>query len=168
MEFIKKLNSIGLLNGGTALDIGAGELFESKRLLEANYKVDAIDRIIPKTTIEGVHFIQRSIEDYTFEKKYDLIFAQNILFFTSNPLVMLEKIFTGTADGGLVCFTLLGENDEWNTKDNITCLTKEKIESFLVDSSVETIFKSEEEGLGQTMSKNLKHWHMFRYIVRKK
>ena len=55
---------------------------------------------------------------------------------------------------------------EW--EKNITCLTKEEIEKFLSDNKVEIVFKSEEEGIGQTMTGKTKYWHIYRYIIKKK
>ena len=69
MDFIKKLHSLHLLSGGTALDIGAGELFEAKRLVEAGYLVDAIDTSEPKESFPNISFSLTSIEDCTFSQK---------------------------------------------------------------------------------------------------
>jgi 2-polyprenyl-3-methyl-5-hydroxy-6-metoxy-1,4-benzoquinol methylase len=168
MDFIRKLFSIDLLSGGTALDLGAGQLEESKKLVEAGYEVDAIDIQQPEHIPEGVNFSLSHIKDYKFEKNYNLVLAQNVLFFLKNPLGVLQKLIDSTEANGLICFTLLGERDAWNDREGITCFSREDIEKYLSSTNTEIIFKQEEEGLGLSVADEIKYWHVYWYIIRKK
>ena len=168
MDFIKKLESLGMLRGGIVCDVGAGPLLnESKRLAQFGYQVDAIDIAEPKEVVPGVNFYNSQIEDFSFDKKFSLILAQNVLFFTQNPFTELKKLLEATEPAGVVYFTMLGKKDEWNGKGKVVCVEKEEIDSLLVQNNFEIVFKSEEEGLGKTMLGATKFWHMYRYIVRK-
>ncbi len=109
MDFIKKLEQLGLLNKGNALDVGAGKLNEAKKLAEKGYIVDAVDINESDVIDPSIHFYKSKIEDFNTEKKYSLIIAQNVLFFTNDPLTNLVKLFNLTEKGGYVCFTLLGK-----------------------------------------------------------
>lgn len=164
-------------NKEEALDLGAGNLIESKYLLEEGFKhVTAVDRS-PKIEVfkdeikdPGLEVKRESFADFEFSKeKYDLINAQfSLPFYGEKDFpAFMEKIINSLKPGGVFAGHLFGKNDGWNVGGSgMAFHTKEEIEALF--QGVEVIRFKEMELDGKESSGKLKHWHIFTFVVRKK
>lgn len=105
-----------------ALDLGAGNLRDSKFLLNAGFKrVVAVDkseesRFFSTPKIE-LHIM--AIEDYEPPADtFNFVFSCNTLFFvrTSQMKRLFERVLKGLRRGGVFACNLLEEKDEWVTE----------------------------------------------------
>ncbi len=160
-----------------ALDLGAGTLIESAFLLENGFNhVTAVD-----SSPQSMEFSQYlDSQKFTLETKrfddfalvpstYDLVNAQYALPFhgSVNFEDFIRNIINSLRPQGIFVGQFFGIRDGWNIPGNkLTFQTKEDVESFL--SGMEIIEFQEEEKEGNTASGNIKHWHVFHFVARKK
>lgn len=64
---------------------------------------DAVE--FANTYFDTKHFVNKSIEDLRENKKFDIIFAFEVLEHLENPLSILEKIYRLLKKGGIFCGT---------------------------------------------------------------
>lgn len=166
MSFVK--------NRDVALDLGAGALNDSKYLLEQGFsKVIAIDKTESKEILNSIpderfHFQKGDIENFSFSKdEFDLINAQFVLFFLNKDDI--KKIFVSIKKAlkkdGVFVGQLLGLRDSWGGIPNVTVLSDKEIKELLLD--FEVLHFSEEEKDKETVAGDLKHWHIFHFIIKK-
>ncbi len=117
---------------GYALDIGAGNLRDTKFLLKEGFIVTAIDpspgSVLAAEKMRDPNFtmFQGFAGAYQYpENHFSIINAQQILFhFPKDRFDFnLEKISYSLKQGGILCANFLGEKDTWNhegTKMTIT------------------------------------------------
>ncbi|MFA7216568.1 MAG: class I SAM-dependent methyltransferase [Candidatus Paceibacterota bacterium] len=159
-----------------ALDLGSGALNDVKFLVSKGFKhINAVDSkplaqdIIQNFPPEIVSYVISTFEDFDFvEDKYDLINAQYSLPF--NPQNTFERVFKSITSslktGGILTGQFFGEKDEWNVPDHkMNFQTREQAEKFL--NGLEIIDFKEEEADRPTAKGDMKHWHVFHFIVRK-
>ncbi|MEQ1500226.1 MAG: class I SAM-dependent methyltransferase [Parcubacteria group bacterium] len=159
-----------------ALDLGSGALNDVKFLVSKGFKhITAVDSkpiaqdIIQNFPSEIVLYVISTFEDFDFvENKYDLINAQYSLPF--NPEATLERVFKSILfslkNGGILTGQFFGTKDEWNVEGHkMNFHTREHVEKLL--SGLEMIDFKEEEADRPTAKGDMKHWHVFNFIVRK-
>ncbi|MEX2369233.1 MAG: class I SAM-dependent methyltransferase [Candidatus Paceibacterota bacterium] len=163
LEFTKQRNK--------TLDIGAGSLRDSLFLKSKGFReVTAIDKEIPEASAEEINFIHGKIEEFDLpQEEYDLVVAINSLPFLSNDDFknIFPKISNCLNDGGVLCFTLFGDKDGWNSaskKEKMNFHTKDNVLDMLEGFSDIKIF-IEEEREGKTVNGQKKHWHIFRVVA---
>jgi SAM-dependent methyltransferase len=160
----------------TALDLGSGALNDVRYLVSKDFAhITAVDskpvaiEIIKNFPPEIVSYVISTFENFNFiENTYDLINAQYSLPF--NPQDSLEKVFTSIIKslkkGGILTGQFFGEKDEWNIPGHkMNFQTREQTEKLL--NGLEIIDFEEEEALRKTAKGDMKHWHVFHFIVRK-
>lgn len=170
-----RLHNIKELNGGKALDIGAGNGTDTIFLSKNNYSVTAIDikteDLIEKTKdLKNVDVANENIINFEYqESEYDLIVANNSLHFIqeSDLRATIEKILKSLKKGGFFCFTLLGPEDSWSTEKNMTFIKYEEIIKLLEKQLVEFYFQSTEKGYDTTRKGVVKFWQIHRFIIKK-
>lgn len=161
---------------GEALDLGAGTLVESAFLLQEGFShVTAVD-----SSPQSIEFAKHlDPEKFTLKTEsfadfiltpntYDLIDAQFALPFhgPENFESFIKNIIDSLKHGGIFVGQFFGVRDEWNVPGKkMAFQTKEEVTDLL--SNLETIEFIEEEKDGQTAAGNMKHWHVFNFIVRK-
>ncbi len=167
---------------GEALDIGAGNLRDTKFLLENGFEVTAVDpsptsiEYASKLNNASLTMIQDKIGGYTFpENHFVLVNAQSILFHLPKERFdsVMENIRKSLRSGGVFCGDFLGTSDEWNKPEsNKTFLTKEQIEDLLKGFDIKMLKETEKDanfaysvvqGTNET-----KHWHYIKVIAIKK
>ncbi len=159
-----------------ALDLGSGALNDVRYLVSVGFKhITAIDSkpiakdIIKNFPSEIVSYTISTFEDFNFiERKYDLINAQYSLPF--NPQNTFERVFKSIThslkDGGILTGQFFGIKDEWNVPGNeMNFQTREEAENLL--SGLEIVDFQEEEADRNTAKGDMKHWHVFHFIVKK-
>lgn len=160
----------------TALDIGAGTLNDSKYLLDQGFlSVIAIDpasqfvHISALIIDERFSSIQTSAQEYDFPlDTFDLINAEYALPFITPEtfLKVWDSIHDSLKIGGIFCGQLFGNNDDWHTNAKMTFCNKREAEDLF--SRYEMIEMLEEEKDEAPTVGNMKHWHLFSFIIRKK
>ena len=170
---VKALESVADKN--KAIDIGGGALNDTRYLLEQGFDVTVIDKSplmeqesedIPN---DKLHAFTVGFEDFDFpENGYDLASAMYALPFTDPAHFdsVFTKIKGSLKMGGIFCGQFFGERDEWSTNQKMTFHTKEQAENLLSD--LEVISFKEEEKEDKTAKGDMKHWHVFHIIARKK
>jgi len=159
-----------------ALDLGAGALNESRYLLSRGFEhVTAVDKeplareIVTTLPPNSFSYIISEAETYEFPKdEFDIVNAQYSLPFV-NPN-KFEKVMEGIQlslkTSGIFVGQFFGDRDEWNIKDSgMTFHSKEAALKTLAD--FESIIFREEEADKPTAAGEMKHWHVFHFIVRK-
>jgi SAM-dependent methyltransferase len=158
-----------------AIDLGSGALNDSMFLLDEGFnKVIALDKesiaeevsaLLPKDRFE---YVIASMEEYTFDLKFDLINAQYSLPFVApaNFDRVLKEVISSLSVDGIFVGQLFGEHDEWSKNPNMTFHTKSNALNLF--SGLEVIKFNEIEKEGKTAAGTMKHWHLFEFIVRKK
>ena len=159
-----------------ALDLGSGALNDVRYLVSKDFKhITAVDSkpiaqdIIKNFPSEIVSYIISTFEDFDFaENKYDLINAQYSLPF--NPEDSFERVFksiiSSLKTGGIFTGQFFGIKDEWNIEGHkMNFQTREQAEELL--AGLEMIDFQEEEADRKTAKGDMKHWHVFHFIVRK-
>jgi SAM-dependent methyltransferase len=157
-----------------ALDLGAGELNDSKHLISIGFKrVTAVD-MDPKVSekakeisLGGFTFIMTTYDQFDFpEERYDLVNAQYALPFnppeTFNKVI--ESVIKSLKPGGVFVGQFFGERDSWNIKGS-------KKTFHTIDEAKRLIAKlriaefREEEGERPTSHGLFKHEHVFHFIA---
>ena len=160
---------------GLALDLGSGALNDSIYLLNEGFKhVVALDKepialeIANNLPPDRLEYIIESFETFRFPKEsYDLINAQYSLPFI-NPTNFNEtfkKIVESLKPGGIFTGQLFGDKDEWSKNINMTFQKREEVEELLKGLNILSF--EEEERDRPTAAKEMKHWHVFHFIVEK-
>lgn len=159
-----------------ALDLGSGALNDVRYLVSTGFKhITAVDSkpvaqdIIKNFPPEVVSYVISTFENFDFvEHKYDLINAQYSLPF--NPEVTFERVFkliiSSLKVGGILTGQFFGIKDEWNVPGhNMNFQTRVHAENLL--AGLKVIEFEEEEVDRKTAKGDMKHWHVFHFIVKK-
>lgn len=139
----------------TALDLGAGDLVDSKYLLDLGFKVVALDaspdseKFSHAITSPNFTFIRSTYDTYTFPRdSYDLATAQLALPF--NPPKSFTRVFNDLKKflktEGVFVGHFFGTRDEWNTPQSaMTFHTKTYLEKLLVGMEILVLREIEED-----------------------
>ena len=171
------VTALGFLkNRGQALDLGSGALNDSAYLVAEGFKhVTAVDKepvakeiseMLPKDVF---NYVISSFEDFNFAKDtYDLINAQYALPFIDPK--KFREVFAAIIDSlktdGIFTGQFFGDRDEWKNDTAMTFVTRALAEEYIKDLTVLSF--TEEERDKETALGELKHWHVFHFIVCKK
>ncbi len=161
---------------GSALDVGAGALVDSRYLLEEGFTaVTAFDadetsrELAAAISDERFFFYKQSFTEFQYVKEaYDLVTGQYAFSFMS--VKDFDQVFQQILDsikvGGIVTGNIFGDRDGWNNGDGTkTFLTKEDCQ--LLFSDWEILLFNEVERDDETALGVPKHWHEFEIIARK-
>ena len=171
-----------------ALDIGAGNLRDTKFLLSNGFEVTALDispeseRLAKDLNDPNLTMFAGRIGEFAFsEEHFSLVNAQGILFHIHKDRfdIVFDKIKKSLKAGGVLCADFIGEHDDWNYKDGIKyILTKEDLDKLKQDFEIKSLHdyeadESEETRLMKAVYKNkpdynAKHWHHIDIIAIKK
>lgn len=160
---------------GRALDIGAGALSNSRYLLQAGMTVDAVDtdplmaRLAARFNHPHLNAMHGDVRRIAIPSSvYALVVAIHVLPFLARvefPAV-ISAISNGLADEGILCGTLFGVRDGWAGKRAfMTFVSKSEAVSYF--AHLLPIAFSEDEYDGIDAHDRPKHWHVFRFILRK-
>ncbi len=158
----------------TALDLGSGNLIESKFLVENGFKkVVAID-----SSSETMDFLDSSLKkkiillivpfkDYQFSlNTFDLVNAQYSLPFYGKEdfATFFNRIKSSLTKNGVFVGQFFGISDGWNTSESdLIFHTREDVLLLLKDFKIIEFFEEEKDGT--TAKGDLKHWHVFHVIA---
>lgn len=161
---------------GTALDLGAGSLGDSRFLLDAGFQkviaVDAdpgVEERASKIDSEKLEVVISSFADYKFpERTFDLVNAQYCLPF--NPPEVFRRVFDNVKKslkvGGIFTGQLFGKRDGWAGTPGRIFHTKEEVGDLLAGMElVDDVKEVEQDGFAADGSP--KRWHFFIILARK-
>jgi SAM-dependent methyltransferase len=161
---------------GAALDVGAGALNDSKYLLSQGFqRVTALDKndvaqevakTLPADTFE---YIISSFEEFHFpQNMFNLVNAQYALPFIhpKDFKRVFEDMRHSLKKGGVFTGQFFGDRDGWKDNQNMTFVTREEAEQYLRD--LEILSFEEEERDKKTAAGEIKHWHVFHFVARRK
>lgn len=170
-----------------ALDLGAGNVRNTRALLEAGFShVDAVDqspysaKFFEDLKEKGVDFHNETFDSFTYpENKYDLVVAMNSLYFIGSYSELrktMNNIKSSLKINGVFTGHFLGHNDAWIRKQetdfqevgskNITAVTENDIRNEIFDGMKIIGFK-EQEYDRETTDGQGKHWHLYSVVARK-
>jgi ubiquinone/menaquinone biosynthesis C-methylase UbiE len=157
-----------------AIDLGSGALNDVTHLLEAGFKqVIAVDKkpvaleIARSLPSDRFEYVISPLESFEFPTdSFDLVNAQYSLPFIAPHEFesVFHNITASLKDGGIFTGQFFGDRDEWSSNTAMTFHTKEQAIRLL--SSFETLSFEEEEQDKRTAAGEMKHWHVFHFIVR--
>ena len=162
---------------GKAIDIGCGSGNDSVYLIKNGWSVVSIDkenvgeRISKRLDAEEqkrFKFQQQNFENMKLEKA-DLIVANYSLPFCNNEKIndVWKNIVNSIRTNGYFVGNFFGINDSWNkAESNMTFFTKEQVLNLFDEFDIVKFNEVEKEGL--TGLENMKHWHIFNVIAKKK
>jgi tellurite methyltransferase len=160
---------------GRALDIGAGAPSDARYLLQAGMTVDAVDtdpltmRLAAGLNHPRLNAIHEDVRRTAIPPAvYALIVAVHVLPFL--PRVefpaTIAAITDGLIDEGVLCGTLFGVRDGWaGERAFMKFLSKSEAVSYF--AQLLPVIFSEDEYDGIDAQDRPKHWHVFRFILRK-
>lgn len=170
------MQAVGLVTQkDNALDMGSGALNDSRYLIEQKFEhVTAVDKALvaqevadsfPKDVFE---YVQSSFEEFNFPKDtFDLVNAQYALPFIKPEEFsrVFSAIKNSLRERGIFTGQLFGDRDEWAGNYNMNFHTKGEAE--VLFNGMQILNFEEEEKEAPTARADMKHWHVFHFIVQK-
>jgi trans-aconitate methyltransferase len=160
---------------GHALDLGCGAGRDTRYLLTQGWRVTAVDAepqaiaLLEPLCSDRLELVRSTFEDFAFPPAtYDLVSAQFALPFIPQGqfFTVFARLKQSLVSGGAFAGQFFGVHDEWNTPERaMTFLTREEVEGVLGDLTVRELL--EEDKMGPTATRGIKHWHVFHVLARK-
>jgi len=160
----------------SALDLGAGQLKDTKFLLAQNFlHVDVVDNepgvegVVKDLNDERIKTTITTFDEFDYkDDAYDVVNAQYALPFASPDV--FEKVMSGVKRSlkrnGIFVGQFFGVRDEWNTPGKEMTFHSEE-EARATFSDMELISFEEVERDSRTASGEPKHWHFFNIVAKK-
>jgi len=160
-----------------AVDLGCGEGRDTIELLRRGWQVLAIDgneeaiaRMLARPDINSKLLTTQTMrfEELVLPAGLDLVNASFSLPFCPPEQFpdLWEKIVTSLKPGGRFCGQLFGDRDSWAVYTTMNYHTRTQIEKLLRSFDVEML--QEEEHPGKTAIGEVKYWHIFHIVARKR
>jgi SAM-dependent methyltransferase len=161
--YLTKLINMKLLDHehGVALEVGAGEGKDASDIRSLGYTVMEFD----KTSGTDLRTY-----DYGCDR-FDFINVNNVLPFVQDKeevKVTLQKMTQALKKGGILHFTLFGENDPWISRPEMSFWSFHESNDFVDTLDLKCILRCSEEYMGKTMAGEDKYWHILRFVLVRK
>ncbi len=144
--------------GGIALEVGAGKGEDASVFESLGYMVEKFDK---KDGMDLLDF------DYK-ENSYDFINVNNVLpFIPEKEKVrnVLYKMAHSLKKGGILNFSLFGDEDEWYGKPHMSFFSFHEASEMVEGLGIKIIDHESSKYRGKTMAGEDKNWHILRFIL---
>lgn len=159
-----------------ALDLGAGALNDTRRLIADGFKhVDVVDSNpataeLAKGLPEGnVSTFEVPFNEFVFPlNRYDLVNAQNALPFAGPEHIemVMDNMKESFASQGIFTGNFFGFKDAWaGNHPEIAFIAREKLEEYFNSKEWDMHKFDEYEGMGKLAAGGEKYWHRFSIIA---
>ncbi len=157
-----------------AIDIGAGALKDSHYLLDQGFHVTAIDQA-PLFTQESQSITSPKFQSFTTSftdfnfplANYSLAIAMFSLPFC--PPQHFHQVITNIKlsliKDGIFAGQLFGTQDDWSNHSHMTFHTLDQVNRLFSDVQIVSLKEIQKNDL--TVSQQLKHWHIFHFIIKR-
>ena len=162
------LELAGVGSGRTAVDLGCGAGRETIALLDAGWRVHAIDGILPafadvdreRLTVEAAHFAELTVLPTA-----DLVYAgYSLPYQPPDQFHRLWKLIRASLQpGGWIAANIFGERDAWAGAAGMTFLRSAEVRGLFDGMEIVRWSETDEEGPAYS---GPKHWHVFDVVAR--
>jgi hypothetical protein len=170
---VRALKIVGQGSGRRALDVGPGDLSNTRYLLDHGMAVDVVDRN-PAVVDEAaaldhsrVRAFCADIRRFVIEpERYHIVVALTVSKVLPPHAIwsMLAAARTGMVDEGVLCCTLLGNRDSWaRPGPPATSFTKTECERLVSDWPGARLKEIEFDGKDRRGAD--KHWHWYALLL---
>ena len=178
--FLSKTLDIPGLIIGNALDLGCGSGNDSIELLKNNWSVTSID-----SSEEGIAFLKEKTKDFNLadircvrfedmeltENFYDLVYSRYALSFSQKKdwAIVWNNILNAMKVRGVFSGHIFGVNDDFkNSKKygEMSLFDSKQVDELFKDFDI--LFKNEDEYDAKSRVGQMKHWHVFTVVAKKK
>ncbi len=178
--FLLKTLDIPGISAGRALELGCGSGNDAVELLKRGWEVTAIDSVT-----EGLEFLKEKAKNYknadiqnvyfeSMELKenfYDLIYSRYSLSFCQKKdwAKVWKVVLNSLKKGGHLSIHLFGVNDDFKDSKRhgkMTLFSNTEVDELLKDFDV--LFRHEDEHDAKSKVGQMKHWHVFTIVAKKK
>src|SRR5215475_379848 len=158
-----------------AVDLGSGDGTEALALLDAGWRVCAVDsepaaarRLTASRSparADRLSIVTIDLAEFDVPPA-DLVWASLTLFFLeSNGFAALwRRIRTALLPGGRFAGQFLGTNDSWASDPGNTALTEQQVRALLAGLDIERFDTQDSDGVAVS---GPKHWHLFHVVARR-
>jgi SAM-dependent methyltransferase len=160
---------------GTAVDVGFGDGTETMRLLDAGWRVTAIDSAaaaaevleprVPEEARDRLETVTAPADEVDLPP-FDLLYSAYVLSYL--PPDAFARLWTRVRKrlrpGGFVVVNLFGDRHAWAAEPDTTFLPRVEVETLLDGLEIVELVEVEEDGdsfVGPT------HWHVFDIVARR-
>ncbi len=166
---------VHISNKRNALDLGSGNFIESRYMADIFNTVTAIDNAkdvvsYAKKLNKNIRFIHKSFKKVVLKKAFfDIINAQYALPFygKSGFKTFFKSIEKSLQKDGIIVGQFFGKKDSWNTKESqLVFHTKAEIKKMLKNFKILELI--EEKQYKRTAEGQMKFWHVYHVIAKKK
>jgi SAM-dependent methyltransferase len=166
-----------VLHKDFVLDLGAGNLNESRYLLDQGFnRVVAVDQssfsrdFATEVQDPRFKFTRSKIESFEFpENNFDAIFAMYVLPFISREDIQLvvDRIYKSLKQGGIFAGNFFGPKHDWGKETHQSSFyTKDEVEKMLAPFTL-IKFLEKEHDRDSIDGKRKEHFHQYHFIVKK-
>lgn len=160
---------------GQAIDVGFGDGTETMHLLEAGWRVTAIDGApaaaevleprVPADARERLVIVTAPAEDVDLPP-FDLVYSAYVLSYLEPAAFerFWAQVRRGLRPGGFVIVNIFGDHHAWAGEPWTTFLPRSTVETLLDGLEILALDETEEDGdsfIGPT------HWHVFDLVARR-
>jgi trans-aconitate methyltransferase len=155
-----------------AVDLGCGDGTESRALLEAGFRVTAVDSAeaamaeLAEAARAGapVTLVRAAMQDVDLPPA-DLVYAGFSLPFCPPGAFdgLWARIRAALRPGAVLACDLFGDHDTWAGDPAMTFVTRARVDALLDGLDVRHLEESEEDGNSYS---GPKHWHTFQVVAR--
>jgi hypothetical protein len=160
---------------GSAVDVGFGDGTETMALLEAGWRVTAIDSAqaaadvleprVPEAARDRLSLLTAPAGDVELPP-IDLFYSAYVLSYLEPAAFarLWGRVRAGLRVGGFVVVNIFGDRHEWAAEPETTFLPRAEVERLLEGLEVLALDEVEEDG---NSFKGPAHWHYFDIIARR-
>ena len=170
---VRALKIVGQGSDRRALDIGPGDLSNTRYLLDHGVAVDVVDRnpaVVDQAAAfdhGGVRAFHADIRRFRIEReRYHLVVVLTVPKVLRRRAIssMLVAARAGMVDEGVLCCTLLGDRDSWARQGPpATSFTKTECERLVSDWPGVRLKEIEFDGKDRRGAD--KHWHWYALLL---